>query len=183
VADYSRERPAALVLGADGDDPGLFTCADAEGMHAPPLVVLTSCRSAGRWMRRGEDGGTHFGGAFLGAGAQGVVLSYVDVSYGATLELMRHFHRRLREHGDPPAVALFHARRELARSSRFPSVAQRGVVHVSGLGFDPLFTAPAPSTVPVATRSPWWLVAIVLVAVAAGGWLLLRARRDRAAAK
>lgn len=136
--DYSRERPACLVLGPNGGS-GILTGDDVEGLRAPPLVILTACGAAGGPLRRGEDGGTHLGGAFLTAGAQAVVLSHIDVEYQASLRLMREFHLRLRDDGDPPAVALFHARRALREESRFSRPEYRCLIHVSGLGFDPAF--------------------------------------------
>lgn len=113
--ERSRERPASLLLSPDRDvgflDDGEFTCRDAEGMaFAADIVVLAACGAARGPSRVGDDGVSHLGGAFLGAGARTVIVSRAAVDYAATVLLLDEFHARLAA-GDAPSVALFGARR------------------------------------------------------------------------
>ena len=150
--------------------------ADVQAIDVPELVILSACGAARSPFRRGEDGVDHLGGAFLNAGARAVVLSHQDIEVESTVRMMGVFHTRLRA-GDSPARALLEARRSLADDSGFDHPFFHSLIHVTGLGFEPLFDALAAT--PERSRStPPWLLGIGLAA-ACGGALVLARRRPR----
>ncbi len=165
-------RPAALVVGVDELFPrGILTCSDAERLGVGRLVVLSACGAARGPVRRGGDGVSNLGGAFLVGGASTVVLPSCDVDEAATLALMERFHVHLRD-GGPPSAALAAARRALARDPRFDDPYYYALVHVVGAGHDAVF-------LPARGRGPRTLIvaAMLLVAAAAAA---ARANRRRA---
>ncbi len=126
--DDERPIPAGLHL-ADGAAHG----ASLGRLDAPPLVLLSSCGAARGPIRRGEDGASNLGGAFLRAGARAVVLPSVDVDEGATLALMEGFHAAWRG-GASVAEALRLARARLAGSESLSDPFHWAFVHAVGAG-------------------------------------------------
>lgn len=153
--------PAGLVT----SDGAIFG-ADAATLDVPPLVVLSACGAARGPVRRGDDGVSNLGGAFLRAGARAVVLPEADVDEGATLALMGAFHRRLRGSGETVAEAMRAARAELADVPALDDPFYFALVHVVGAGHESVFPA-APSR-----RWPWIVVAFALTI----GLLVIRRR-------
>ncbi len=110
--------PAGLLLSPDRpDDDGIVGCEEILRLSVPPIVALSCCGAARGQERRGEDGLTHLGGAFLVAGASCVVLSRFQLEYSATLELVAAFQTRLAA-GDAAAEALRAARATLHQDDR-----------------------------------------------------------------
>lgn len=125
VADPHRSPAACVVLAPEREgDEGVLHVSDAASAFAvdaegrpPELVVLAVCRTSRAAQRRGDDGGNHFGGALLRAGAQCVLLSGADLEDDATRVLLAALHRELRG-GATPARALLVARRAVAADPR-----------------------------------------------------------------
>lgn len=135
--DWSRSVPSGLRLDADGGE-GETLWADAVPAGASPLVVLAACGASRSPLRRGEDGAQHLGGTFLRRGAGAVVLSHQDIDLHATVALLEVFHRALAE-GASPAEALRTARVALAQDERYAHPFYHSLLHVVGLGHDPVF--------------------------------------------
>jgi len=171
--DGTWERPAGLVLAPDAGDPdGRLWAPDLERLRVPELVLLSVCGAARGPERIGDDGAGHLGGACFRAGARAVVLPSFDLEYESTLKSMDVFHRRLAR-GDSPARAMLAARRALASSSRDADPTRWAVIHVLGLGQQPLFERRS-------DRGLFWtggLVLAVLAVLVLGGAALLRRRR------
>ena len=126
--------PAALILSPESPhDSGLVPCANVGALRAPPIVVLSACEAARGQERRGEDGLTHLGGAFLRAGARCVVLSHYRIEYDATTRLISAFQHRIAD-GDPPAEAMRAARATLHRDPRYRHPFFHSLIQVQGLG-------------------------------------------------
>ena len=140
VLEPERERPLALVLGADGADDGLFRCEDAEAGDAPRLVVLASCRTASGPIRKGDPGSADMGGAWLAAGAQAVLLSHADLALEEAARASRLLHRVLAA-GGTPAEGLRAARAELVAEQGPAAPFLGGLLGVVGLGHRPVFEA------------------------------------------
>ncbi len=168
--DSADERPPRLLLASSGDGEGVFDCDDLEDLEAPPLVILSTCGGGRAPLRRGDDGGSHMGGAALVAGAQAVLLSKLDLGYGATRRISGHLHRAL-SRGRSPAQALWQARREMAEES--PS--SRFLLHVVGLGFDPVPVAVAEQG--TSGTDPQALLIIVFVVGLGAAFWVIRGRR------
>lgn len=138
VLDFDRERPTGLVMTGGEEDRGLLWCEDVEGLRAPPLTLLWSCGAGFGPLRRGEDGLSSLGDAFLAAGSQSVLVSSGRLEYRALLQLAAVFHERLVENGDAPAEALRHARQSLVVTDPQRAHPFYTLVHVVGLGHDPI---------------------------------------------
>lgn len=108
VEDLRAERAAGIVL-AGTPQPTLLRADGVETLKVPPLVALGVCGAAGGPRRLGDDGVHHFGGAFLLAGADRVVLAGGQLAVGATVDLLAAFTRSVRA-GTGPAEALRAAR-------------------------------------------------------------------------
>ena len=91
---------------------GPLTVYDLESLEAPPhLVVLPACNAGLAAVSVGDELiGT--ASALLGIGVRHVVAPVTIVNDVATVEVMRVFHRLLREHGEP-ALALAETRVEV----------------------------------------------------------------------
>jgi tetratricopeptide (TPR) repeat protein len=137
VYDYTRGRPAGLVLAPDGDLDPMLWCGEAEDLAVPALVMLGACGAARGPRRRGGDGLAHLSGAFQLAGARAVIASHADVALGASLALMKVVHRELAL-GESPASALRQARAELREHAAYGDPFYWGLVHVAGLGQHPI---------------------------------------------
>ena len=133
VFDDERERPAALVLAADGDASGLVDCDAVEGLvgRVPPLVILSACGAARAHDRVGEDGVTNLGGAFQYAGANTVVLASASLEYAATVALMESFTDELAR-GSDVGHAMLAARRAVAAEQPHPYY--HSLMRVVGIG-------------------------------------------------
>ena len=66
-----------------------------EELRAPPVVTLIACGAGRGLVRRGDDGRSHLGNAFLRAGARAVLFGSLDLSYRTGLALDAHVHERL----------------------------------------------------------------------------------------
>jgi CHAT domain-containing protein/tetratricopeptide (TPR) repeat protein len=180
VSDYERERPSGLVLAsAAASEEGVLWSEDVEQLMVPPLVVLCTCGAARGPLRRGDDGASHLGGAFLRAGAQAVVLSPVDLDLEPTLALLDEFNRGIARRGESPARALMLARRKLAGEGR--PVAEYGLVHVLGMGSEPVLARPRGGASGAARepgmRASLWALALLGAVIAGSSALILAARR------
>ncbi|HEX9937299.1 MAG TPA: CHAT domain-containing protein [Longimicrobium sp.] len=118
VSDEIRPDSSFLVLapGPGSDDRGKITAAEIARLRLPKLqlVVLSACST----LEPAPGGGGGFAGlsgAFLNAGARGVVGSLWQVNDGLTSELMRRFHGQYARSGDP-AAALRAAQLEMLAS-------------------------------------------------------------------
>ncbi len=181
VYEFARDRPPGLLL-ADGE---VLWSEEIERWTSPRLVVLAACDAARGPLRRGDDGVQHLGGAFILAGAEGVVLSSVDLEYESTLALLERFHAALRG-GDSPAEALRRARVGLAARTEFQDPWFHSMVRVAGLGHRPIFRDR--SFEPARTTGRWSALVVLLLTLlilggaAAAGWRL-RPERRRAAGR
>lgn len=142
--DPERERPVGLEC-ADG----VVFADDVERTEAPPLVVLAACGAARGPVRRGEDGASHLGGAFLRAGARCVVLPSAEVDDGATAALLAEAFRRLAAGADP-AEALRAARADLFARDGMSDPRALCLIHAFGLGH-------VEAAWPAGGRKPLWL--------------------------
>ena len=134
VHDSKSERGACLVF-APSKEAGdvLVTSEDIEKLRVNGLVILSACGSAKGPARMGDDSLTHLGGAFLTAGARTVVLSRAEIEFGATMDLMEHFHQRLAK-GDAPAQAMRSARETAADGSDLLAPFIHAQIQVVGAG-------------------------------------------------
>lgn len=141
VCVEENERPAAIVLDSEsGPQPALIGCDEVERLSAPPLVLLTVCRSAAAHKRRGDAGAADLAGAFFAAGkrCRCVVLSAFDLDSEAARRLALRFHAELVQ-GIEPAEALRRARVELAQDPLFADPFYYGLIGVVGTGHVPVF--------------------------------------------
>jgi CHAT domain-containing protein/tetratricopeptide (TPR) repeat protein len=112
-------RRTGLVLAWDEDEQGLFSLADVAAMRLDAeLVVLSACQTADGRLLNGE-GVQSMAGAFLAAGARGVVATLWPVSDAQSQTLMERFESAYLVDGETPERALRLAKRE-ARAA--PSV-------------------------------------------------------------
>ena len=123
VVDERLEAGGAIFLAPAGADDGLLTAAEiAELPLAADLAVLASCQSA---LGSSADGRalSTLTGAFLAAGAGGVVASLWEVGDAASAALMEQFYFGLGR-GRSPAAALAAAKRRLRGDPRWsdPSI-------------------------------------------------------------
>ncbi len=167
VYDSSRERPAGLAFAKSDDSPGVVWCRDVESWSVPPVVLLTACGAARGPLRRGDDGVTHLGGAFLRAGARTVLLARADLEQHATAQLMGEFHRAFRD-GASPAEALRQARFELRDSTGYADPFYSSLVHVHGLGQLPSYESGSRRVEAKETPALRFLGPLVLVALISG---------------
>lgn len=119
VFDDARPERSYLVAaaGAADDSPARLTAAEIErmGLDGLRLVVLSACQTSRA--QAGRSGGfAGLAGAFLAAGAGGVVGSLWRVDDVSTRTLMERFHAAYRESGDA-AGALRHAQLQMLRSA------------------------------------------------------------------
>ena len=115
--DDARPGWSHLLLAPDTADPAGRLSADDVGRLSLPdlrLLVLSACQTAHARDRR-SGGFNGLAGAFLAAGAGGVVGSLWKVDDRHTHALMREFHRAYRRTGDGPG-ALRAAQLQLLRS-------------------------------------------------------------------
>lgn len=139
------------------------------------LVFLGVCGAAAGALKRGEDGAHHLGGAFLQAGARGVVLSDQSIFLDATLATLGGLTRALVA-GSTAAEGLLAARRAAWRAR--PSLAALAAFRYEGLPDLRVHLPPAPPRGPAVPR--WLLVggaAATLVAAAAAFVRRLRGGR------
>jgi CHAT domain-containing protein len=116
VTDESHPDRAALVLMSDpaaGED-GILQAREIMNLRLnADLVVLSACdTAAGRLL--GEEGVSTLSRAFQIAGARSIVSTLWSVDDTFSLNLMKHFYRRLGS-GEPIAEALADAKRDLLR--------------------------------------------------------------------
>src|SRR5262249_10815527 len=112
---FFREYPdfSALLIGASTDLPQVLWYNELARYELNArLVVLAACH-AGTGLTLFGSEYVGFPGAFLAAGARGVLAPLWAVSDGSTRILMRHFYTAL-EAGDSPAAALRKAQRAMA---------------------------------------------------------------------
>lgn len=135
VFDARVDPPTSIALAACDRDPiGLLSIRDLPLRDVAPLVIQASCSAAKGPLVRGEDGLSHFGGAWLRAGATTVILPSQDVNVFSTLRFLEAFHAQLAGHHDTPAEAARAAREELANDPRFSDPYYFAAIHVYGFG-------------------------------------------------
>lgn len=179
IVDEGLAGGVALFLAASGTSDsagdGLVTAPELAQMPlAADLAVLSGCRTA---LAETSASGTGEGralaslsGAFLGAGATGVVASLWEVGDAATAALMEQFYFEL-SRGTRPAVALRRAKLRLAHDARWGAApAWAGFV---------LLGDPGPVTPPSAVGRWLAAVAVALAAVLLGAALRRRGMRTR----
>lgn len=133
LRDPADERPSQILLEAPpGGADAALSCDGVEALSSPPVVFLGVCGSARGPAREGTGPAAHLGGAFLLAGADAVVLSDADLSFGPTLLLAEAFLGRLRA-GDGPAEAMRQARLAL-HAAGWSDPHDWGLMRVVGLG-------------------------------------------------
>lgn len=110
MVDRARREAAGLLLA--GSAP-LVWPQQALALRAPPLVILAACETWSGPRRRGDDGGTHFTGSLLRAGADTVVASERPILLNWALEFFATVQKAL-ANGADPAVALRRGRESLA---------------------------------------------------------------------
>lgn len=96
--DFTHPSRSALLFESSGETPAPLT-AETIGrsrFDGHPLVVLSAC-GTGRGRVRRNEGIDSLAGAFLRAGARGVVATLWDVDDTVSSELFRRFHQRLRQ--------------------------------------------------------------------------------------
>ncbi len=123
LVDERLEPGAAILLASAGDDDGLLTAAEIAALPLDAdLAVLAACQSA---LGSSADGRalSSLTGAFLAAGAGGVVASLWEVGDAATSAFMEQFYFGLGR-GRSPAAALAGAKRRLRADPRWsePSI-------------------------------------------------------------
>jgi CHAT domain-containing protein len=176
IYDPGRERAAGILLGRDaaGDQARLFA-EDLESLRVPPLVFLAVCGAARGPLRRGDDGITDLGGAFLAAGAEAVVLSPIDLLLAPTLALAQRFQAELAR-GATPAHALHRARCALAERGEYSHPYHYALLHLVGIGHRPVY--PAPLAGLDRGPSPWPAVLLLAGLVLGAGVALRRLSRS-----
>ncbi len=171
--DERSVRPFGLRLGRDR-----LTPERAERVAMPPVVVVTACETWRGPMRRGDDGRDHLAGALFLAGADLLVMSHAPVDHHDALRATNVFHRAVAE-GHSPAEAMRRAR-ELARrrsGGRIPVNAS--LIHVLGLGHEPIFASSPLAAGDDAAPRRWWIGALAAAAVVGVGWRVSRRRRNQ----
>jgi hypothetical protein len=168
IYDAQRERPSGFLLGRDEDGGQVKLFAeDVEQLRVPPLVFLAVCGAGRGTTRRGDDGITDLGGAFLRAGADAVVLSSVDLAFEPTIEVVGAFQRELAR-GATASQALHRARVALASDPRYDHPFFYGQLHLVGIGHRPAYAGPL---LEVGSRSGWWIAAGLILAGLGGLWV------------
>ena len=111
--DRRDARRTGLMLAWDEAGQGLFSLADISALDLDAdLVVLSACQTADGRLLNGE-GVQSMAGAFLGAGARGVVATLWPVQDAQAQDLMEGFASAYLAGGEPPAHALRQAKRDL----------------------------------------------------------------------
>jgi hypothetical protein len=139
IYDEARSPGAELALTARlGEDDGLLSGRDVERAlaqyGAPRLAVLTACRAGRAAVRAGDAGSVGLTGGFLAGGTSVVVAAACDLDLDLACHASGAFYAAL-VGGADVAEALRLARAELARSERFGTSAQPGLMRA--IGFAP----------------------------------------------
>ena len=175
-------RAALLVSPEEGNPDGVLTAEEVDALEAPPLVLLSVCRSRDGAVRLGDADATHLGGAFLKAGAAAVVLFHEEVLLSHATQLAEGLYRGLGE-GLSLAEALRRARGELASKSEAPgseapgSEAQRAWASAVAFGLGELALARGDLRRSRPWRSGAVVVGLLFVALLVLGRLRRLARR------
>jgi CHAT domain-containing protein len=116
VFDDARPEQSHLVLAASGAGSDMLTAAEIQDLNlsGTRLVVLSACQTS-RADQAGSSGFAGLAGAFLAAGAGGVVGSLWRVDDELTRHLMAEFHSAYQQSGNA-AAALRTAQLRLRRS-------------------------------------------------------------------
>ena len=161
----------ALALAPGGGEDGFVVPGDLAALKlAADLVVLSGCRTAGGVVLGGE-GVQGLTGPFIEAGARAVVATGWRIEDRRTVDFVEHLYDALAR-GLPVAEALRAAKLDAMRRGMPP-----GEWAAFGVVGDPLVRVtlrePPP---PIPSR---WLVGFGALALALGGGLWLRRRKDR----
>jgi CHAT domain-containing protein len=157
LVDEQTAARTALVLSPGGGESGLVGPGELAALHLDAdLVVLSSCRSAGGVIVRGE-GVQGLTAPLLQAGARSVVATQWEVGDRSTVRLIESVYRNLAR-GAPVGDALHRAKLELLRSGDPP----RDWAAFVTVG-EPLVEVPLHTP----TRSGRWAV-ILLIGAALG---------------
>jgi len=139
--DRERERSATFLLTPDESSPGLVGADEIEAcsFDAPPLTLLTVCRSGREPTRRGDAGAAGIAGSLFVASKRSrcVVLSSFDLDSNAALQFAKHFHQAIRA-GASPAEGARQARRHMTRGA-FEDPYYHALIRVVGLANEPIF--------------------------------------------
>ncbi|MCB1008991.1 MAG: CHAT domain-containing protein, partial [Acidobacteria bacterium] len=153
LTDERLAEGAALLLTPAGEDDGLLTASEIAALDLPvDLAVLAACRSA---LGSAHDGRalSSLTGAFLAAGAGGVVASLWEVGDATSAIFMTELYRELGA-GVRPVEALARVKRRLRADPRWADPSVWGAFVLIG---DPA---------PVAAARARWLVPALLSAIA-----------------
>ena len=115
---------------ADEDDHGEEALGSEIELAAGEDLVLPAVEEGG------EDGGQHFAGTFLAAGAGCVLSSAANLDEEATRLLVARLLEELARPGVPPGEALRRARAAIARDPRFGHPFFHGLLQASGRALD-----------------------------------------------
>lgn len=172
VQDRSLLRTPTILLGSQGDDDGLWSCADVEDSSVSDVVLLASCRAGAGAARPGDNYANDLGGAFLLAGARAVVLSLGDLPQRATMLFTEHFSEAL-DQGRTVAEATRLAQLSVASQKDYVAPFFHSQLHVLGEGN----YRPFPRPEAAGTPAPAWIAlgSLALLLLASVG-LLKRTR-------
>lgn len=166
LADERLTEGAALLLAPGDGGDGLLTAAEIAALDLPvDLAVLAACRSA---LGDATDGAAlgSLTGAFLAAGAGGVIASLWEVGDAASAVVMEQLYHELGR-GRRPADALTRVKRRLRADPRWADPAVWGAYVLVG---DPgPVASPWPSRLPALLALAAGLAALVLLAGYRGG--------------
>jgi len=170
VDDAERERPACLALAGAPDAPGLLTPDDIDSRperSAPRLAVLWACRSGAGPSRRGDSALGGQAGAWLAAGADGVLVADVDLNFATARRFAAVLERALAE-GASPAEALRRVRIDCVERADEAARAAADSVRLIGVGHLPLFAPSAKVEIeaPERVRPSALAVAAIVVGLA-----------------
>ncbi|MEO7974102.1 MAG: CHAT domain-containing protein, partial [Thermoanaerobaculia bacterium] len=191
IVDESLAGGVALFLSPGDPDRRSQAPPDDDGLVSAPelvrlpvtvnLAVLSGCRTALAAGAAGETGGgrslASLSGAFLGAGARGVVASLWEVDDAATAALMQQFYYELAR-GLRPAEALRRAKLRLGKDARWAASPRWAGFVLLG---DPDAIAPSPGAWGSRWLESWVALGSALAAILLGATVWIRdARRRRA---
>ncbi len=134
VVDSARElRPMIALTAEPPRDDGWLTVERVRSLRAPPLVLLSVCRTGSGVERIGDAGASDLGGAFLVAGARAVVMSDFDLRLDAATAFDVELYRGL-AHGGSVAEAARSARTRIAADPLRSDPIHWALSYVYGLG-------------------------------------------------
>ena len=108
------------------------------GFVAPQLALLLACGTGEGPTRRGDQGSTDFGGAWIGAGARAALVTQDKMGYATAVRLSGVLHERLAA-GASPGMALRDALTDTAAADLETAPFRFGLARWIGVAHEPLF--------------------------------------------